>query len=126
MNPQDGGTFEKMCIYQAVAAAGLTIPGDLSVISFDNSDIARWLHPALSSMDLPYFDLGRQAVELLLADGAKPRVHRLPMELRSRESVAAPSRWANGRPASATAGPAAAGKGGGERSDNRAATVHPM
>jgi DNA-binding LacI/PurR family transcriptional regulator len=42
-------------------------------------------------MDLPYFDLGRQAVELLLEDGAPARVHKLPMLLRARESVAAPS-----------------------------------
>jgi LacI family transcriptional regulator len=80
-----------MGVYQAVTAAGLRIPDDLSVISFDNSDLARWLHPALSSMDLPYFDLGRQAVELLLDDGAPARVHKLPMLLRARDSVAAPS-----------------------------------
>lgn len=80
-----------MGVYQAVEAAGLRIPDDLSVISFDNSDVARWLHPGLSSLDLPYFDLGRRAVELLLADGAQPGQHRLPMELRSRASVAAPS-----------------------------------
>jgi LacI family transcriptional regulator len=81
-----------MGVYQAVTAAGLRIPGDLSVISFDNSDIARWLDPGLSSVDLPYFDLGRQAVDLLLADDTQPRVHKLPMNLRSRASVAAPSR----------------------------------
>jgi LacI family transcriptional regulator len=80
-----------MGVYQAVAAAGLRIPDDLSVISFDNSDLARWLHPALSSMDLPYFDLGRKAVELLLDDAAPALVHKLPMLLRARDSVAAPS-----------------------------------
>ncbi|SEF89939.1 LacI family transcriptional regulator [Nonomuraea solani] len=77
-----------MGVYQAAAAAGRRIPEDLSVISFDNSDLARWLHPALSSMDLPYFDLGRRAVELLLADEAEPRVRKLPMELRARASTA--------------------------------------
>lgn len=79
-----------MGVYQAVTAAGLSIPDDLSVISFDNSDVARWLDPGLSSMDLPYFDLGRRAIELLMADDVQPRVHKLPMDLRSRESVAAP------------------------------------
>ncbi|MEV0381333.1 LacI family DNA-binding transcriptional regulator [Nonomuraea sp. NPDC050643] len=77
-----------MGVYQAAAEAGHHVPGDLSVISFDNSDLARWLHPALSSMDLPYFDLGRRAVELLLTERAEPRVHKLPMELRARASVA--------------------------------------
>ena len=80
-----------MGVYQALAAAGLRVPDDLSVVSFDNSDLSRWLHPALSSMDLPYFDIGRRAVELLIDDGAEPRVHKLAMELRSRDSVAAPA-----------------------------------
>lgn len=77
-----------MGMYQAAAAAGLTIPKDLSVVSFDNSDVARWLHPALSSVDLPYFDLGRHAVELLLSDDVQPGVRKLPMEMRTRDSVA--------------------------------------
>jgi LacI family transcriptional regulator len=81
-----------MGVYQALAAAGRTIPDDLSVLSFDNSDTARWLDPGLSSMNLPYFDLGRRAVELLLADDTRPRVHNVPMRLRSRASVAAPAR----------------------------------
>jgi LacI family transcriptional regulator len=79
-----------MGVYQAAAAAGRRIPQDVSVISFDNSDLARWLHPGLSSMDLPYFDLGRRAVELLLDPQAAPRVHKLPMRLRERASVATP------------------------------------
>jgi LacI family transcriptional regulator len=77
-----------MGVYQAVAAAGLRIPDDLSVISFDNSDLARWLYPGLSSLALPYFDLGRRAVELLLADDTRPGVRKLPMELRTRASLA--------------------------------------
>jgi LacI family transcriptional regulator len=80
-----------MGVYQAAARVGLSIPDDLSVISFDNSDIARWLHPGLSSMNLPYFELGRRAVELLLADHTQRRVHKVPMQLRSRGSVAPPS-----------------------------------
>jgi LacI family transcriptional regulator len=80
-----------MGVYQAAAAAGLRIPVDISVVSFDNSDLARWLHPALASVDLPYFDIGRRAVELLFDDDAAPRVHRLRMGLRARGSVAQPT-----------------------------------
>ncbi|SDJ20471.1 hypothetical protein [Nonomuraea jiangxiensis] len=43
-------------------------------------------------MDPPRFDLGRRAVEPLLGDGARARVHRLPAELRARKSVGPPSR----------------------------------
>lgn len=79
-----------MGVYQAVTGAGLRVPDDLSVISFDNSDLARWLHPALSSLDLPYFAIGQRAVELLLSGDAPPEVHKLEMQLRARDSVAAP------------------------------------
>jgi LacI family transcriptional regulator len=79
-------------VYQALAAAGLRIPDDVSVISFDDSDLARWLHPELSSIALPHFDMGRRAVEVLL--GAEPfgRIERVPMPLHSRDSVAGPTR----------------------------------
>ena len=81
-----------MGVYQALTAAGRRVPDDLSVVSFDNSDLSRWLHPALSSMDLPYFDIGRKAVDLLIGDCGEPRVHKLAMELRPRGSIAAPPR----------------------------------
>jgi LacI family transcriptional regulator len=87
-----------MGVYQAMGAAGLRIPDDLSVVAFDNSDLSRWLHPALSSVDLPYFDLGRRAIELLLADGAQPGLVKLPMTVRARDSVAVPARRARARP----------------------------
>jgi LacI family transcriptional regulator len=57
--------------YQALSEAGLDIPGDISVISFDDSDLAAWLRPQLTSISLPHYQLGWQAVELLLgADDA--------------------------------------------------------
>ncbi len=77
-----------MGVYQALSAAGKRVPDDLSVLSFDNSDLARWLDPGLSSLALPYFHLGRRAVELLLDDEVVPGVRKLPMELHARGSVA--------------------------------------
>ncbi|GAA2863441.1 LacI family DNA-binding transcriptional regulator [Nonomuraea rubra] len=81
-----------MGAYQAAGAAGLSIPHDVSVISFGDSDLARWLHPGLSSVDLAYFGAGRLAVELLLAERVRAGAHRLPAELRARQSVGPPSR----------------------------------
>ncbi|WP_433060665.1 LacI family DNA-binding transcriptional regulator [Dactylosporangium sp. CS-033363] len=74
--------------YQAAAEAGLSIPADLSIVSFDDSDLASWLRPQLSSVALPHFELGRRAVELLLepAGGA----HLVDMPLRPRASIAPP------------------------------------
>jgi LacI family transcriptional regulator len=85
--------------YQAVQEAGLTIPDDVSVVSFDDASVAGWLRPGLTTFALPHRALGRRAVELLLesvgaAAGPRPSgpdglVHRLPMPLRSRGSVSA-------------------------------------
>jgi LacI family transcriptional regulator len=82
--------------YQALHEAGLSIPSDLSIVSFDDHPLADWLRPGLTTFAIPHYDLGRRAVELLLesigtqGDGAAAAgtVHRLPMPLRGRESVA--------------------------------------
>ncbi|GAA0909194.1 LacI family DNA-binding transcriptional regulator [Virgisporangium ochraceum] len=74
-------------VYQALQEAGLVVPDDVSVVSFDDSDLARWLRPGLTSIALPHAEMGRRAVELLL-DGAPPTVERIPMPLAARSSVA--------------------------------------
>jgi LacI family transcriptional regulator len=48
------------------------------------------LVPTLSSVDLPYFEIGRRSVELLFADDPAPNVDKLPMALRARDSVSGP------------------------------------
>jgi LacI family transcriptional regulator len=76
--------------YQALAEAGLTVPDDVSLLSFDDTDLASWLRPQLTSIAIPHFDLGQRAVELLLADRPAAGVHRVPMPLRERASVGPP------------------------------------
>lgn len=73
--------------YQAIRDAGLTIPGDVAVISFDDSELASWLRPRLTSVSLPHYQLGWRAVELLLGPDRDPEIHRLPMPLRTRASI---------------------------------------
>ncbi|MFI7026375.1 LacI family DNA-binding transcriptional regulator [Micromonospora sp. NPDC049900] len=76
--------------YQALGEAGLTIPDDISVISFDDDPIASWLRPGLSTAAIPHEQMGRRAVELLLdKDDSGPAL--VPMPLRRRRSVAAPA-----------------------------------
>jgi LacI family transcriptional regulator len=81
-----------MGVYQALGEARLRIPDDVSVVSFDNSDLAWWLAPGLSSIGLPYFEMGRRAVELVLGAEATSRVEKLSMPLLERGSIAAPPR----------------------------------
>ncbi len=80
-----------MGAYHALRQARLTIPHDVSVMSFDDSDLAGWLEPGLTSIALPHFELGRQAVELLM-NREPSGVHRIPMDLRVRASVGPPRR----------------------------------
>ncbi len=75
--------------YQALLDAGLGVGRDVSVVSFDDSDLASWVRPALTSVGLPHDAMGRKAVELLLEPEERPRVHRIPMNLRLRGSVRA-------------------------------------
>ncbi|HEU4346718.1 MAG TPA: LacI family DNA-binding transcriptional regulator [Actinoplanes sp.] len=77
--------------YQAIRGAGLAIPNDISVLSFDDSELAAWLRPQLTSIALPHYQLGWQAVELLLGPDKSPGVVRLPMAVRQRESVGKPA-----------------------------------
>jgi len=77
--------------YQAVSEAGLTVPGDFSIVSFDDHQLASLVHPGLTTFAIPHFDLGLRAVEMLLTTPAESpaSVERLPMPLRSRGSVRA-------------------------------------
>lgn len=75
-------------VYQALWDAGLGVPGDVSVISFDGSDLASWLRPSLTSVEIPYLEMGAAAVRVLLdPQHAKGAVHQIPMQLRAGSSV---------------------------------------
>lgn len=54
--------------YKAIADSGLKIPGDISVVGFDNIDIKEYLQPfgpALTSIDVNQRKMGELAVEML-------------------------------------------------------------
>ncbi|MER7245760.1 LacI family DNA-binding transcriptional regulator [Kribbella sp. NPDC000426] len=80
-------------VYQAIEDAGLSVPTEVSVISFDDHPIASWIRPKLTTIALPHYDLGRTAVDLLLAseESSPGTVVRVPMLPRLRDSVAPPS-----------------------------------
>ena len=50
---------DRLGVYQALADRGLAIPDDVSVVSFDGSELAGWLRPTLASVALPFFEMGR-------------------------------------------------------------------
>ncbi|MCW2793875.1 MAG: LacI family transcriptional regulator [Nocardioides sp.] len=77
-----------MGVYQALAEHGLEVPRDVSVVSFDGSELATWLRPEVTSVTLPYADLGAEAVRVLMDPGwATTGVVRLPMPISAGASV---------------------------------------
>jgi len=76
-----------MGAYQALAEAGLRVPDDISVVSFDGSALASWLRPVLTSVRLPFHDLGALAVRRLLDPEDESGIVSVPMTLQEGASV---------------------------------------
>jgi DNA-binding LacI/PurR family transcriptional regulator len=56
--------------YAAAQDHGYAVPGDLSIVGFDDTRVAAYLRPALTTVRQPLEEIGCQAVELLLAKAA--------------------------------------------------------
>lgn len=85
-----------MGAYDALRTLNLRIPHDVSVIGFDNQKlIAGELHPGLSTIALPHYEMGRWAVEYLFKAAGhgddKPPQHLLRCPYIERASVALPA-----------------------------------
>jgi len=87
-----------MGAYQAASLAGIRIPDDLSIVSVDNFElVADALLPGLTSVELPHYEMGRWAIERLLAeldapDPLTPDHVQMYCPLIERGSVAPPPR----------------------------------
>ena len=67
---------------EALQALGLKVPADVSVVGYDDQEIARHTHPPLTTLLLPNYEMGRLAIELLLdeANGMPHRKRRIKVE----------------------------------------------
>ncbi|XVV14923.1 LacI family DNA-binding transcriptional regulator [Actinoplanes sp. CA-131856] len=59
-------------VYEAARSAGLTIPGDLSVVGYDDLPIARWAGPPMTTVRVPLAAMADQAVQLVLRLADEP------------------------------------------------------
>jgi LacI family transcriptional regulator len=73
-------------VYQAMAERGLQVGRDVSVISFDDEELAGFQRPGLTTARLPYEEMARRGIEMLV--GERELAHeRIPMPLIERHSV---------------------------------------
>jgi LacI family transcriptional regulator len=83
-------------VYRAAHVLGLSIPGDLSVVGFDDAPIATRLWPPLTTVLLPIREIGRLAAEALMAGSGRDASEveappRITPSLIVRESTAPPA-----------------------------------
>lgn len=75
----------------ALAAAGLDVPGDVSVIGYDDLEMAAATRPALTTVSQDYLGIGEATVELLTQimddEGYQPSPVRVPGKLVVRDST---------------------------------------
>ena len=80
--------------YEALRTLGLRIPDDVSVVGYDDRELAQFLHPPLTTVLLPHYEMGATAVELLLefveSPGRAPPQLKVECPLVVRQSAAAP------------------------------------
>jgi LacI family transcriptional regulator len=79
----------------AVTGLGLRIPGELSLVCFDDLDWMKFMRPGISAVAQPVYDVGRAAAECILAriNGARTPLRHvvLATTLNQRGSIAPPA-----------------------------------
>jgi len=85
-------------VYEAARSLGVAIPGDLSVVGYDDLRIARWAGPPLTTVHVPLVAMAEQAVHLVMRLGDEPDLAftRIDIDtsLKVRASTGAPARQA--------------------------------
>jgi LacI family transcriptional regulator len=68
------------------------VPGQVSIAGFDDIRLAGHLHPSLTTVRVPMYELGREAffLAMKLLTGERPRSRRLDVTLQRRESTGPP------------------------------------
>lgn len=83
-----------LAVLEVARARGLSVPGDLSLVSFDDTPIVRFTHPPLTAVVQPIAEVTARAVERIIAEQAggdfDPAPEVVPASLTVRASTAPP------------------------------------
>jgi DNA-binding LacI/PurR family transcriptional regulator len=52
---------------------GLTVPDEISLMGFDNVELSALIHPPLTTINQPKYEMGQAAVEMLVRHSKSPR-----------------------------------------------------
>ncbi len=61
-----GSDLQALGVMEAARVCGLRVPEDLSVVGYDDLDIAQWTSPALTTVRQPLREMAEQATRLIL------------------------------------------------------------
>jgi LacI family transcriptional regulator, xylobiose transport system transcriptional regulator len=92
-----GSDLQAMGVLEAARVLGLQVPGDLSVVGYDDIPLAQWSSPALTTVNQPLVQMAEEAAQMLLrlrksereGDQADTRIE-FGTRLVVRDSTAAP------------------------------------
>jgi len=72
-------------VYEAVREAGMRIPEDFSVVGFDDTEMAGWAAPRLTTVRQPLFRMGQEAVRMIVDHHrGRPMLTTTPVRLSTR------------------------------------------
>lgn len=71
--------------------AGYSVPKDIGVIGYDNIQMADMMHPGLTTIDQPIYDMGKESCQLLIqhikGEITKEKIIRFSSKIIERESI---------------------------------------
>jgi LacI family transcriptional regulator len=90
-----GNDLMAIGVLEAAAERGFDVPKDLSVMGYDDQELARYTHPPLSTLVLPNYEMGLKAAEILIdaalhGKNLRPMTIKVDGPLVQRATTAAP------------------------------------
>ncbi|WDF32932.1 LacI family DNA-binding transcriptional regulator [Arthrobacter agilis] len=90
-----GSDLQALGVLDAARQIGLRVPDELSIVGYDDLQLAQWSSPALTTVHQPLIQMAEEATRMVLRlrDGERPNNLRLDLatSLVVRQSTAAPS-----------------------------------